>query len=184
MANYNVTITNGQGTSSMKAGNYSVTATEAAGYDLTTLTPTTFTATESQGSASFTLSASGTITLVVNETGAQGGTPVQSGSIVMTDQSGSTEYGSPVTINSSGTAVFNNVPYGSSQTPFTLYFKQLSTDETHNPYVGVITVSMESNTQTEYVLNSPIAEQTITLTDANYSGMPIESASLSFDEQE
>lgn len=49
-------------------------------------------------------------------------------------------------------------------------------------YEGVITVSMESETQTDYILNSPIAEQTITLNDANYSGLKIPSAELNFEE--
>ena len=41
---------------------------------------------------------------------------------------------------------------------------------------------MTSASQTEYVLNSPIAEQTISLMDANYSGLEIPSATLSFEE--
>ena len=173
MATYDVTITNGQGSQLMKAGTYTVSATSAPGYDLSTLTPTNYTAPTTAATGTFTLSANGTLTFVVNETGASGGTPVTSGTIVMTDSTGNTQYGSAVTINS-------NVPYGSSETPYTLYFKQLTTDETHNIYEGVITVSMASQNQTEYLLNSPIAEQTFDLTDANYSGLPINSATLNF----
>lgn len=182
MANYNVTITNGQGSQNMKAGTYNVSATSAPGYDLTSLSPTTFTASKAAGSGSFTLSASGTLTLVFNETGAEGGTPITSGSVVMTNQAGTVEYGSQVTIDSTGNAVFQNVAYGDEQTPFTLYFKQLSSDESHNIESGIISVSMTSIAQTEYVLNSPIAEQTISLMDANYSGLAIPSATLSFEE--
>lgn len=178
MANYNVEITNGSGSQNMKAGNYTVSVT-ASGYDATTLSPTSYTATASAGSGSFTVSASGVLTLVFNDTGAQGGTPVTSGQVVMTDQSGNTEYGTPVTIDASGQAVFNNVPFV-DQTGFALYFVQKSSDDAHNPYSGVISVNMAAETQTQYVLNSPIAEQTITLTDANYSGMPIASATMSF----
>ena len=181
MSNYTVTITNGQGSQAMKAGNYTVTAIEANGYDLTSLSPTSYTATTNQGSGTFTLSASGTLTFVVNETGASGGTPITAGSIVMTDQAGTIQYGSPITISATGEAVFNNVPYGSSGSPFVLYFKQLSSDENHNIHDAVITVQMQSETQTEYVQNTLIATQNFTLNDANYSGLEIPTATLSFE---
>ena len=182
MANYSVSFTNGSASQSMKAGTYSVEATSAPGYDLTSLSPTTFTATTSAGSEAFTLSATGTLTFIVNETGAQGGTAVTGGTIVMTDSTGNVEYGSAVNISSSGEAVFNNVPFGDGTDPYTLYFKQLTSDDGHNIYAGVITVSMTSSTQTEYVENLPIASQALTLTDANYSGLPVNSATLSFTE--
>ena len=178
MANYNVQITIGSGSENMKKGAYSVTVS-AAGYDATSLSPTSYTATESAGSGSFTVSADGVLTLVFNETGAQGGTPVTGGSVVMTDSTGSTEYGSAVTIDATGQAVFNNVPYIDG-TGYQLYFVQKSSDDSHNVYSGVISVSMETATQTQYVLNSPIAAQSFTLTDANYSGLPVADATLVF----
>lgn len=181
MANYNVTITDGTGSQAMQKGTYTVTAT-ANGYDASTLSPTTFTANETEGSESFTLSANGTLTFIVNETGAAGGTPITSGSIVMTDATGATEYGSPVSISATGEAVFNNVPYGTAGEPFQLYFKQLSTDDDHNIFEGVISVSMTAQTQTEYVQNTATAVQTFNLTDANY-GMPID-GSLTFTSNE
>ena len=177
MANYNVQITNGSGSESMKSGNYTVTV-NATGYESTTLSPTSFTATESTGTGNFTVSANGVLTLVFNETGAQGGTAVTSGSVVMTDSTGQTEYGSEITIDASGQAVFNNVPYDANG--YNLYFVQKSTDADHNVYSGVISVSMTSASQTEYVINSPIALQSFTLTDANYSGLPVASATLDF----
>lgn len=178
MANYNVQITNGSGSESMKSGNYSVTVS-AAGYDATSLSPTSYTAGASAGTGNFTLSADGVLTLIFNETGASGGTPITSGSVVMTDSTGATEYGSAVNIDATGQAVFNNVPYDATS-PYVLYFIQKETDAGHNPYSGVITVNMSSAAQTEYVINSPIAEQTFTLTDANYSGLPIANATLTF----
>ena len=177
MANYNVQITNGAGSESMKSGNYTVTVS-ATGYDATTLSPTSYTAGESAGSGTFTVSANGTLTLVFNETGAHGGTAVTSGTVVMTDSTGQTEYGSIVTIDANGQAVFNHVPYDANG--YNLYFVQKSTDAGHNVYSGVISVSMATATQTEYVLNSPIALQSFTLTDASYSGLPIASATLDF----
>ncbi len=184
MAEYNVTITNGQGSKEMKAGTYSAQAISAPGYDLTTLSPTSITVNSTSQTHAFTLSASGTLTLIFNETGAAGGKPITSGSVVMTNQDGTIEYGSPVSINSVGTAIFENVPYGSSEAPFTLYFKQLATDDYHNIYTNVITVSMSGQTQTNYVQNTPIAEQNFTLTDANYPNLPIPNATLNFETNE
>ncbi len=180
MSNYNVTITNGEGSANIKAGSYTVSATQAPGYDISTLSPTTFTATTSPATGSFTLSATGTLTFNINETGAQGGTPVTSGTIIMTDSTGTEEYGTAVTISQTGDAVFNNVPHSTTESPYALYFKQLTTDENHNIHDSVITVEMTAQTQTEYVQNLPTATQTIKLTDANYEGLPIESATLNF----
>ncbi len=169
MANYNVTITNGTGSQAMQKGTYDVTAT-AVGYDVTTLDPKTFTATEAEGTQNFTLTANGTLTFNVNETGAEGGTPITSGTIVMTDETGNIEYGQPVNIGTDGNAIFNNVPYGEN---ITLYFKQLTTDENHNIYEGVVTVNMTEQTQTAYIQNTAIALQTFNLNDATY-GLPID----------
>ena len=178
MANYNVEITNGNGSQNMKKGDYSVTVS-ANGYEATTLSPTSYSASASSGTGNFTVSANGVLTLTFNETGASGGTAVTSGSVVMTDSTGATEYGSPVNIGANGEAVFNNVPYG-AETPYVLYFVQKSTDDSHNVYEGVITVNMASASQSEYVINLPIANQTFSLTDANYSGLPVASATLTF----
>ncbi len=179
MANYTVTITNGTGSQAMQRGTYDVTAT-ADGYDVSTLTPTTFTATDAAQTQAFTLTANGTLTLNVNETGAAGGTPITSGTLVMTDSTGTEEYGQPVTIDASGNAVFENVPYGTTTEPFQLYFKQLTTADGYNVFEGVIPVSMTAQTQTEYVQNTAAAEQTFTLQDANYN-LPID-GTLTFTE--
>ncbi len=179
MATYNVTITNGTGSQAMQIGTYDVTAT-ATGYDVGTLEPKTFTATGSPATQAFTLSANGTLTFIVNDTGAAGGTPITSGTIVMTDETGTTEYGQPVTVGADGTAVFANVPYGSTDQPFQLYFKQLTTADGYNVFDGVISVSMTAQTQTEYIQNTAAAEQTFTLRDANYD-MPID-GTLTFTE--
>ncbi|MBR4270366.1 MAG: hypothetical protein IKQ31_01655 [Clostridia bacterium] len=172
MANYDVTITNGSGSARMKAGTYNVTAT-AQGYSATSLDPKTFTATASDGSQTFTLLAEGTLELIFNETGASGGTPITSGSVVMTDSTGSIEYGSAVNINSTGVATFANVPFGTSESPITLYFKQLSTDDSHEIESNIISVELSSATETQYVINVLLGEQTFTLSDSTYSGLPI-----------
>ena len=183
MADYNVTIANGTGSQTMNTGTYSVAVTYAPGYDMSTLSPTTFTADLSATTGAFTLGATGTLTITFNETGEAGGTPITSGSVVMTDATGATEYGSAVQIDSTGTATFNNVPFGSAEAAYTLYFKQLTTDENHNIYDGVFVVGMGASTQQEYVVNTPKSSlQNFTLTDANYTNLPVYNATLNFTE--
>ena len=182
MAEYNVTIINGNGSQTMETGEYSVSAIYAPGYDMTTLNPTSFTATSSTTTAKFTLSATGTLEIVFNETGEEGGTPITSGSVVMTDSTGTTQYGDVIEVNSNGVAIFNNVPFGSEQSAYTLYFKQLTSDENHEAYPTVFAVGMGGQTQTEYVLNNlKSVLQNFVLTDANYTDLPIYNAVLKFE---
>ncbi len=141
MANYNVTITNGTGGQAMQTGNYSVSV-NAAGYTNSSLTPKSYSATAETGQGVFTLAAEGTLMFIVNETGASGGTPVTSGTIIMTDSTGNTTYGSAESIDSNGNAVFENVPYGNAESPYTIYFRQLTTDDTHNIYSNVMDTLM------------------------------------------
>ena len=155
MTEYDVTIIDGSGSETMNTGSYTVSAIYAPGYDMSTLSPTNYTVSSAGETGEFTLSANGTLTITFNETGEEGGTPITSGSVVMTDSTGETQYGQPVEINSSGIAVFDNVPYGSAQSAYTLYFKQLTSDETHNTYPDVFAVGMGAQTQQEYILNTP-----------------------------
>ena len=181
MANYNVTITNGTGSQEMNPGEYNVSTTYAPGYDMSTLTPTTYNAQTTTQTGAFTISATGTLTIIFNETGLEGGTPITSGTVVMTDSTGTQQYGNVVQIDTSGTATFNNVPFGSAQSAYTLYFKQLTSDSNHYIYTSVFTVGMGAQTQTEYILNQPITvQQNFTLTDANYTNLPVNNAVLDF----
>lgn len=183
MSEYNVTIINGTGSQTMNTGSYSVSAIYAPGYDMTTLKPTNYTATSSTTTGAFTISANGTLSIIFNETGAEGGTPITSGTVVMTDSTGTIEYGEVVDIDSNGTATFNNVPYGSAQSAYTLYFKQLTSDENHNIYENVFAVGMGDQTQTEYVLNDlKSVLQNFTLTDATYTNLPVYNAVLKFED--
>ena len=185
MANYNVTIINGSGSQTMEAGDYSVSAIYAPGYDMSSLSPTSYAASSTSETGAFTIGATGTLTIIFNETGAQGGTPITSGSVVMTDSTGATQYGPIIDIDSNGTATFNNVPFGSEQSAYTLYFKQLTSDENHNIYQNVFAVGMGDQTQTEYILNTlKSVPQNFTLIDANYPDLPVYNAVLRFENNE
>lgn len=178
MANYNVTITDGSGSEKMLGGSYSVSVS-AAGFESTSLSPTSYVV-SGEGTGNFTVSASGVLTLVFNESGAEGGTPVTSGSVIMTDSTGTVNYGSAVSIGATGQAVFNNVPYDAAG--YDLYFVQQSTDADHVIYSGVISVSMDAATKTVYVANLPLYAQTFNVTSADYSGLPVAAATLTFTE--
>ncbi len=177
MAQYVVTITNGTGSEFLPTGNYDVTAS-VAGYD-GALDPTTFAATALGTAQAFTLAATGTLTLTVNDTGDSGGTPITSGTFIRCSQDGLTEYGTAKTIDGSGTCIFDHVPFGESGTPYTFYIKQLTSDAAHNIHADVIAIDMEGVTQAEYVHNPPAAEQTFTFADENYSGLTL-SGTLTF----
>ena len=182
MSEYNVTIIDGVGSETMNAGTYAVSAIYAPGYEMESLSPKIYNVSSSTKTGAFTLSANGTLTIIFNETGAVGGTPITSGSVVMTDSTGEIEYGDAVEVDSNGTAIFDNVPYGSAQSGYTLYFKQLTSDQNHNVYDEIFAVGMGGQTQTEYVINTLKAVlQNFTLTDANYPNLPVYNAVLKFE---
>lgn len=178
MAQYVVTITNGQGLQNLPIGEYNVTA-DIFGYS-GVLDPSTFTATGVEGSEAFTLAATGTLTLNVNDTGAEGGTPITAGSFIRCNVDGSTSYGTAKTVSAQGVCEFPFVPFGTSGSPATFYIKQLTSDAEHNIDPNVITVAMEAETQSLYVANPEIAEQTFTLEDANYAGLVL-TGEMTFD---
>ncbi len=180
MATFNVSITNGTGSAQVPAGTYSASAV-AFGFDDATLSPTSLTLGDSSTTSAFTVDATGTLTFTVNETGAVGGTPITSGSIVMTDSTGAVEYGSAQSISSLGECVFNNVPFGNVTTGYTLYFKQLSSDSTHEPVSGVITVNMDSNNTAQFIQNTAIASQAFTLESASYTGLPVNGGTITLE---
>lgn len=178
MSQYIVNITNGVGSERLPIGVYDVTASVTGYTGL--LDPDTFTATGIAGSEDFTIAAEGTLTLVVNETGASGGTPITSGSFIRCNVDGTVTYGTAKTVSAIGECVFDHVPYGTSGSPYTFYVKQLSSDDSHNFDTDPITISMEGDTQTDYVLNTLAALQSFTLVDAYYSGLTVD-GSMTFD---
>lgn len=172
-----VNITNGVGSESLINDSYTITA-QVTGYDNTSINPSSVNITSDTNTYSFTVAATGTLTLHVTEDGTSTGTPIVGATFSRTDQSGN-EYGSPITSDSNGDAVFNNVPYASTGAP-TIYYKQTASDGNHNFDNTVQSTSLTTSTSTVEIQNSPGAVRTINLTDANYTNLPIATASLSF----
>ena len=166
-----VTITNGTGTTNLINGAFGVTAS-VTGYDNTSINPNSVTIEEGTNTYAFTISATGTLTLHVTEDGTASGIPVVGAVFVRTDSTG-TEYGTPVTSDAEGNAVFNNVPFDSTDAP-AIYFKQTASDGEHEFDSSVQTTTMTTSTSTLEIQNTLGALRTINLTDANYENLPID----------
>ena len=170
-----VNITNGTGTSQLINDTYTVTAV-ATGYDNSSINPSSVSIVDGTNSYAFTISATGTLTLHVTDDGTVTGNPIVGATFYRTDSTGA-EYGSVITTDSNGDAVFNNVPFAETDAPV-IYYKQTASDGDHEFDNTVKNTTMTTNTSTIEVQNPVGATRTITLTDANYSNLPIGSATL------
>lgn len=166
-----VSITNGTGTAELINDTYTVTA-DVTGYDNTSIDPSTLNVVEGTNTYAFTISATGTLTLHVTEDGTTTGTPIVGATFVRTDSTG-TEYGTPITTDASGNAVFNNVPFAATGAP-TIYYKQTASDGDHEFDSTVQNTTMTESTSTIEIINPVGATRTINLTDANYTNLPLD----------
>ncbi len=170
-----IIITNGTGTGELINGTYDVTAT-VNGYDNTSILPTSLSVTEGVNSYNLTIAATGTLTLHVTEDGTVSGTPIVGATFVRTDSAGTT-YGSVVTTDSNGDAVFNNMPFAATDAPV-IYYQQTASDGDHEFSTTVASTSMTTSTDTIQITNQPGASRTINLTDANYANLPLGSGTV------
>ena len=170
-----IDITNGQGSSDIVNGSYSVVA-DVNGYDNSSILPNNVDIVDGTNEYNFTIGANGTLTLHVSEDGTETGTPVVGATFVRTDALGN-EYGNVITSDASGNAVFDNVPFAATSAP-TVYYKQTASDGEHEFSDAVASTTLTTDTQTVEVINSLGALRTIELTDSNYQGLPIDSATL------
>lgn len=170
-----ITITNGTGSAELINDSYTVTS-NVTGYDNTSILPSSVDITAGTNSYAFTISATGTLTLHVTEDGTSTGTPIVGATFIRTDSTGN-QYGSVITTDSNGDAVFNNVPYAESGAP-TIYYLQTASDGNHEFSNTVASTTMTTSTATLEIQNAPGATRTITLTDTNYQNLPIENGSI------
>ena len=172
---YKINITNGTGTSNVIVDNYSATITST-GYKADTLDPKQISVTKEQSSYAFTVAAEGTLTLHVTEEGTTEGTPIVGATFIRCDADGNT-YGDSITTNEQGNAVFNYLPYAADGAP-TIYYKQTASDGEHDYDSSLLNIQLLAQTYTEEIANPTPSLKTFTVTDANYSGLPIVSAEL------
>ena len=170
-----ININNGTGSGEIINGSYTVTAS-VTGYDNTSINPSSVNIEAGTNTYAFTISATGTLTLHVTEDGTTTGTPIVGATFVRTDSSG-IEYGTPITSDTNGDAVFNNVPFDATNAPL-IYYKQTASDGDHEFDQTVQSTTLTTSTSTVEIINQPGATRTINLTDSNYSNLPIESGSL------
>lgn len=170
-----ININNGQGSEELINGSYTVEA-NVTGYENSSINPSSINVVEGTNTYQFTIAATGTLTLHVTEDGTTTGTPIVGATFARTDSTG-TEYGSIITTDSNGDAVFSNVPFSATDAP-TIYYKQTASDGDHEFVNTVQSTTMTTSTSIVEIQNAPGATRTITLTDANYSNLPIESGTL------
>ncbi len=172
---YEISITDGVGSSSILNGQYGVTS-EITGYDNSTINPANVEVTDNKNEYAFTVSATGTLTIHVTEDGTSTGTAITGATFYRCDKNGTT-YGNIITTNETGEAVFNNVPFDSTAAP-TIYYKQISSDGNHEFSSDLKSTTMTTSTSTIELANAPAALRTITLTDTNYENLPIEQGKI------
>ena len=173
--NKTVNITDGSGSIDLVNGNYNVSA-NVNGYENSSIEPSTLNVVEGTNEYSFTISATGTLTLHVTEDGTSSGTPVVGATFIRTDSQGN-EYGSVITTNDEGNAIFNNVPFAETDAPL-IYYKQTASDGNHEFSNVVSSTSLTTSTFTVEIENARGALRTINLDDANYSGLKISTGTL------
>ena len=171
MSRHTIPITNGKGSIELVTGTYNVTAV-AGGYDSSTLAPTSVNIVDGVETYAFTISAKGTLTLHVTDTGdASTGIDIFGAKFVRTDSTG-TILGTEITTDQEGNAVFNNVPYAASDSN-PIYYKQISSDGGHTFDDTVKSIIMTEETQTIEITNPTAPERHFTLMDASYTNIPV-----------
>ena len=123
-----------------------------------------------------TISAEGTLTLHVTETGESTGTAVTGAKFIRCDSNGVT-YGNEVITDATGNAQLPYLPYDAVNAP-TIYYKQTASDGEHEFDSSLKSITLETNTKTLEVMNTLATLRTIKLNDANYSGLPITNGSI------
>lgn len=174
---YVINIIDGEGTGRILNGSYTVTS-NTTGYDNASIDPASQVISAGNNNYSFTVAATGTLTLHVTQEGTAGGTPVENSTFVRCDSAG-TAYGSPISSDSEGNAEFPFVPFAATDAP-TIYYRQTASAVDHEFDGALKTINMTSSTATVEVENPLAAERTMTLLDAHYSGLPIELGELTF----
>lgn len=174
----NITITNGVGTANITNGTYTVTST-VDGYDNTSILPNSLNVVEGTDSYSFTIAATGTLTLHVTEEGTVDGTPIVGATFKRADSSGN-QYGDLITTDANGDAIMQYVPYAATGAP-AVYYVQLSSDGSHEFSQNPVSVTLTTQAYTTQVTNALSTLRTINVYDANYTDLPISSGTLTLE---
>lgn len=165
-----VEITNGIGSLALVNGTYAVTSSTV-GYDNATILPAEQEITEGVNDYSFTIAATGSLTLHVSDDGTDIGIPIVGAKFARCDAEGTT-YGDEITSDDDGNAVFNAVPFAEEGAPV-VYYKQTGSDGSHDFDNTLQNTTLTAETTTVEVMNAEAATRNFNFTDATYSGLPI-----------
>lgn len=165
-----IPITNGIGSLELANGIYAVTSSTI-GYDNASITPSEQEIVEGTDEYSFTIAATGTLTLHVSDDGTDAGIPIEDAKFVRCDSEG-INYGDEILSDADGNAVFSFVPFAEEGAP-TIYYKQTASDGNHDFNAELQNTTLATETNTIEVLNTSAVSRNFNLTDTNYSGLPI-----------
>lgn len=176
MARHTIPITNGKGSIELVNGTYNATAL-VGGYDASTLDPKKVTIIEGTNDYAFTISAKGTLTLHVTDTGDPvSGVQIIGAKFIRTDSTG-TITGLEATTDHDGNAVFNNVPFAPTDST-EIYYKQITSDGGHTFDDSVKSIIMTTPTQTVEIVNPTAPLRNIMLTDASFPNISIKDGQI------
>ena len=175
MQEHVIPITNGLGTKELIDVNYTVTAT-VAGYDNSSIDLASQEVSEGVDEYSFTIAATGTLTLHVTDDGTEIGVPIVGATFYRCDIEGTT-YGDAITSDDEGNAVFNYVPFALSDAPV-IYYKQTLSDGEHTFDDTLQNVTLTEEATTIEITNPDAVSRNFSLTDANYANLPIADGSI------
>lgn len=182
MARHTIPITNGKGSIELVAGTYNAQAV-AGGYDASTLNPKSVTITDGTPTYAFTISATGTLTLHVTDTGVPNtGVQIVGAKFIRTDSTGSI-VGNEVVTNEDGDAVFNNVPFATSGSS-AIYYKQIASDGGHTFDDAVKSIIMTEASETVQITNPPAPLRNFTLMDESFPNIPIADGQIILEKNE
>lgn len=172
---YKIRVVNGSGTKRLPNGEYNVTS-NIPGYIDATLNPPKITIENNVKTYYFTVSAGGTLTLHVTDTGTDSGVPIIGAEFYRCDQEGIT-YGPAIITNDQGNAIFQNVPYDQTNAP-EIYYIQTASDGEHTYDDEIQSTTLNTDTKTIEIQNKDTLTRTLKLTDDSYSNLPIGSGEL------
>ncbi len=175
MARHTVPITEGKGSINLVEGMYNAEAA-VPGYDASTLDPNSVTIVSGTDTYAFTISANGTVTFHVTETGSSSGVQVIGAKFVRTDSTGKS-YGDPIITGIDGNATFQNVPW-LAESGIKFYYKQIASDGGHTFDNTQKEITLTEQTSTVEIANPIAPERNFTLVDANYANIPIETGQI------
>lgn len=175
---YVINITNGEGQENILNGNYSVSAS-VTGYDNDTVLPSTVEVKDDTTVLNFTIASTGTLTLHVTEEGTAEGTAIVGAKFIRCDINGNT-YGTEITTNENGNAVFEHVPFAADGAPI-VYYKQTASDGEHNFDGTLKNITLTEETTTKEVANPTAKLINVTLKDQYYTNLTIDAGTLTLE---